>query len=179
MMSGDGWNSTRPPSPRNTMRPHLRVARIAVARAASFAEQSTARSTPRPLVRSSISLTLEGPAVRTESHRPSLPASFQPLGDDIDADDPLRSHFSAERGGRQPDRSQSGDEHIMISADSDLLQPLVDRAEAARHLRAITIRQFGGQRDQVLFFGGQVVGHAAVALPAIGAPILRAGARNH
>src|SRR6266536_69883 len=33
-MSAEGLNSTRPPSPRNTMRPHLRVARIAVARAA-------------------------------------------------------------------------------------------------------------------------------------------------
>ena len=34
MMSGEGLNSTFPPSPKNTMRPHLRVARIAVARAA-------------------------------------------------------------------------------------------------------------------------------------------------
>ncbi len=32
-MSGDGLNSTVPPSPTNAILPHLRVARIAVARA--------------------------------------------------------------------------------------------------------------------------------------------------
>src|ERR1035437_8854 len=50
MMSGEGLNSTVPPSPRNTIFPHLRAARIAVARAAGCAEQSTARSTPKPPV---------------------------------------------------------------------------------------------------------------------------------
>ena len=52
MMSGDGLNSTAPPSPTKTIFPHLRVARIAVARAAALAEHSIARSTPQPPVRS-------------------------------------------------------------------------------------------------------------------------------
>ena len=39
MMSGDGLNSTVPPSPTKAIFPHLRVARMAVARAAAFAEQ--------------------------------------------------------------------------------------------------------------------------------------------
>jgi len=43
MMSGDGLNSTVPPSPTKAIFPRLRVARIAVARAAAFAEQSKAR----------------------------------------------------------------------------------------------------------------------------------------
>jgi hypothetical protein len=43
-MSGEGLNSTRPPSPRKTLRPHFRVAGIAVARAMSLAPAVVADS---------------------------------------------------------------------------------------------------------------------------------------
>src|SRR5579883_3195971 len=33
--------------------------------------------------------------------------------------------------------------------------------------------------DEILFFGQQVFGHTAIALPSVGAAILRAGARDH
>jgi hypothetical protein len=52
MMPGYELNSTRPPSPTNTMLPHLRVARIAIARAWSLAEQSAVR--PNPLLPASL-----------------------------------------------------------------------------------------------------------------------------
>ena len=54
--------------------PDFRVARMAVASATSLAEQSTARSTPRPPVRSKISMTFAGPAVKTTSHNLSFRA---------------------------------------------------------------------------------------------------------
>ena len=56
---------------------------------------------------------------------------------------------------------------------------LIDGAEAAGHLRAIGVGEFLGEIDEVLLLGEQVIGHAAVALPAVGAPILFAGAGDH
>lgn len=56
--------------------PALRVARIAVARAASFAEQSTARSTPLPPVSCLTWATLSGPETSTLSQRPRSFAIF-------------------------------------------------------------------------------------------------------
>src|SRR5450759_4940756 len=67
----------------------------------------------------------------------------------------------------------------MVARDADLLQSLVDRAEAAGHLRAIGIGQLGGEMDQVLLLGEQVFRHAAVALPAVGTAILGASAGDH
>ncbi len=67
----------------------------------------------------------------------------------------------------------------MIAVDADLLKPLVDSAESARNLRAVGIGKRIGQRDEVLLFGNHVVGHTAVALPAVSAAILLARARNH
>ena len=58
-------------------------------------------------------------------------------------------------------------------------QAFVDGAEAAGHLRAIGVGEFGGQMDQVLLLGEEVFGHAAVALPAVGAAVLLAGAGDH
>ena len=66
-----------------------------------------------------------------------------------------------------------------FAADSDLLQAFVDGAEAAGHLRAVGVGQLIRKRDQVLLFGEQVIRHAAVALPAVSAAILRAGAGDH
>src|SRR5208337_5608175 len=67
----------------------------------------------------------------------------------------------------------------MIAVDADLLQALVHGAESACHLRAVGVGQLIGQRDQILLLGDHVLGHAAVALPAVGAAILVAGAGNH
>ena len=58
-------------------------------------------------------------------------------------------------------------------------QAFVDGSEAAGHLRAIGVGELAGQGDQVLLLGEQVVGHAAVALPAVGAAIAFAGAGDH
>ena len=67
----------------------------------------------------------------------------------------------------------------MIAADADLFQSLVDGAEAAGHLGAIGEREFVGQGDQILLLGQQELRHAAIALPAVGAPVFCAGAGDH
>ena len=56
--------------------------------------------------------------------------------------------------------------------------PFVHRPEPAGHLRAVGVRQRVGQQDEVLLLREHVVGHAAVTLPAVRAPVL-AGARDH
>ena len=91
----------------------------------------------------------------------------------------MSAHLSAQRRGRQPDRAKAGHQHVVIAADSDLLQPLIDGAEAAGYLRTIGVGKLVGQGDQVLLFGQQEIGHAAVALPPVGAAIFLARARNH
>jgi hypothetical protein len=71
----------------------------------------------------------------------------------------------------RPTGPEAGDEHGVIAADADLLQAFVHGAKAAGHLRAIGIGELIGQRDEVLLLGHHVLGHAAVALPAVGAAI--------
>ena len=161
------------------MRPHLRVARMAVARAWSLAEQSTARSTPWPPVRLRTSATLSGPLRKHFIAEFEIARELHALLDDVDADDLLRAQLAAERAGGQSHRTEAGDQHGVVAADADLLQTFVDRAEAAGHLRAIGVGEFVGQMDQVLLFGEQVLRHAAVALPAVGAAVLLAGAGDH
>ena len=51
----------------------------------------------------------------------------------------LRAELAAERAGGQAHRAQPGNQHRVIAVDADLLQPLVDRAESAGHLRAIGV----------------------------------------
>jgi hypothetical protein len=101
------------------------------------------------------------------------------LLDHVDADDPVGAQLAAERAGGQAHRTEAGDQHRVVAADADLLQAFVDRAEAAGHLRAIGVGQLGGEMDQVLLLGEQVFRHAAVALPAVGAAVLFAGAGDH
>ncbi len=60
-------------------------------------------------------------------------------GHDVDADDPVGAQFAAERAGGQAHGAEAGDQHRIVAADADLLQPFVDRAEAAGHLRAIGV----------------------------------------
>ena len=81
----------------------------------------------------------------------------------------LRSELAAKRGGGQADGAEAGDQHGVIAVDADLLQAFVDGAEAAGDLRAVGIGELVGQGDEVFLLGDHVVGHAAVALPAVGA----------
>ena len=97
----------------------------------------------------------------------------------VDSDNQVRAEFAAKCAGGQTNGSEPGDEHGVIAVDADLLQALVDGAEAARHLRAIGVAEFRGQMDQVLLFGQQIVGHAAIALPAVSAAVTFAGAGDH
>ena len=101
------------------------------------------------------------------------------LGNNVDADDLLRAEFAAKRAGGQADGAQAGNEHRMIAVDADLLQALVDGAESASNLRAIGVGELIGQGDQILLLGDHVLGHAAVALPAVSAAIFFAGAGDH
>src|SRR5690606_13183670 len=94
----------------------------------------------------------------------------------VEADDARGAEGAREHGGGEPDGAEAGDEHDVVAADADLLQALVDGAEAAGDLRAVGVREGVGQQDQVFLFGEEVVGHAAVALPAVGPapPLARA-----
>ena len=177
-MSGEGLNSTRPPSPRKTILPHLRVARIAVARAASFAEQSTARSTPMPPVSRFTSATLSGPK-RGPRRRARDRGDLHALRHNVDADDLLRAEFAAERAGGEADGAEAGDEHRMIAVDANFLEAFVDGAESAGYLCAVGVGELVGKGDEIFFFGDHELRHAAVALPAVGAAILLAGAGDH
>jgi hypothetical protein len=69
---------------------------------------------------------------------------FHALLDHVDADDLVGAQLAAERAGGQAHRAEAGDQHGVIAADADLLQALVDRAEAAGHLRAIGIVSSSG-----------------------------------
>ena len=104
---------------------------------------------------------------------------FHALRHHVNADDFLRAELAAKRAGGQAYGAEAGDEHCMIAVDSDLLQALVHGPESACNLRAIGIREFIGQRDEVFLLGHHVLGHAAVALPAVGAAIFLAGAGDH
>ena len=108
-----------------------------------------------------------------------IPRDLHALGHHVDADDFLRAQLAAERAGGQADGAEAGDEHGMVAADADLLQALVDGAESAGHLRAVGVGELVGQRDEVFFFGDHELGHAAIALPAVGAAIFLAGAGDH
>ena len=132
-----------------------------------------------PPVRRRTSATLSGPLCQHFVAELEVERQLHALFDDVDADDPLGAQFAAERAGGQAHRTEAGDQHGVVAADADLFQAFVDRAEAAGHLRAIGVGQFGGEMDQVLLFGEQEFRHAAVALPAVGAAILLAGAGDH
>src|ERR1035441_1015636 len=82
----------------------------------------------------------------------------------IDADDVVGAELAAESARCQAHRPQSSNEHGVIAVDADLLQPLVDRAKSAGHLRAVSISELIGKRYQVLLLGDHVFSHAAVAL---------------
>src|ERR1019366_4430397 len=178
MMSGEGLNSTRPPSPRSTMRPHLRVARMAVARgvirgtvdgafhSATAGEFADLRHVVRPRRQ------------RFVAHAQAARQSDS-LRDHIDADDFPRAELPAKRPGRQTYRAEAGDQDGFVATYADLLQAFVHSAEAAGYLRAVRVSQLGGEVKQVLLLRQQIVGHAAVALPPVGAAVLFAGARDH
>src|ERR1019366_995202 len=87
----------------------------------------------------------------------------------VDPDDRVRSQLSAERCRSQAHRPQAGDQYSVVAADSYLLKPLVNRAEAAGHLRSVGIAQTVGQVHEVLLLGDHIARHPAVALPAVGA----------
>ena len=161
------------------MRPHLRVARMAVARACSLAEQSTARSTPRPPVRPADLGDVIGSAGQDFVAEFEVERELHALLHNVDADNLVRAQLSAERASGQSHGAQTGDQHRMIAADADLFQTFIHRAETAGHLGAIGIGQRVGEVDQVLLFGEQEFGHAAIALPAVGAAIFFAGAGDH
>src|SRR5690606_2898222 len=109
----------------------------------------------------------------------SLGASdLHPLRDHVDADDLAGAESPAEHRGGQADWSQAGDEHGIVAADPDLFQAFVHGAEAAGDLRSVEVGQLVRKQAEVLFFGEEVFGHAAIALPAIGAAVLLAGAGN-
>src|SRR5512141_2026381 len=90
----------------------------------------------------------------------------------VDADNLLRSEFSAESCGGEPYRTQACDQDGMVTVDADLLKTLIHSSESACHLRAVGVRERIGKGDEVLLFGDHVVGHSAVALPAVSAAIL-------
>src|ERR1035438_675296 len=175
MMSGEGLNSTVPPSPRKTIFPHLRVGRMAVVRATLLAEQSTARSTPKPPVSSLTWSTLSEPEVKTASQWPRSWAICMRSGT---TSMPMIL-FAAECAGGQSNRTEASDEHGVITVDADLLEALIDGAEAAGDLRAVGIGERIGQCDEIFLFRDHVLGHAAVTLPPIGAAILDASAGDH
>ena len=91
----------------------------------------------------------------------------------------LRAQFAAQRAGGQADRAKAGDQDGVVAADADLLEAFIDGAEAAGHLRAVGVGQVVRKSDQVLLLGDHVIGHAAIALPAVGAAVFRAGAGDH
>ena len=128
-----------PPSPRKTILPHLRVARMAVARAASL------RRTIHGALHAEAAGQLPhlGHIVRARrEHRVAeaeVERDLHALRNHIDADDLVGAEFAAERAGGQAHRAQAGDEHGVIAVDADLFQAFVDGAESARHLRAIGV----------------------------------------
>src|SRR5262249_16346261 len=110
---------------------------------------------------------------------PEVERQLQALRHYIDADHAAGAQFTAERSRGQADRAETGDQHRVVPSNPDLLQPFVHRAESTGHLRAIGIREFAGQVDQVFLLGQEVFGHAAIALPAVGAAVTLAGAGDH
>src|ERR1035437_7956207 len=104
---------------------------------------------------------------------------LQPLLDNINADDFLSAEFARDGSGRESHGAEAGDQHGMIAADSDLLDSLVYRAESAGHLRTVGVGELVRQCDEVLLFGQHVLCHGSIALPAVGATILFAGAGDH
>ena len=68
----------------------------------------------------------------------------------------------------------------MIAIDADLV-PALRRPSRIRRRPVLHLHKESsiGQRNQVLFLGQHELRHAAIALPAIGSPILFTGARNH
>ena len=56
---------------------------------------------------------------------------------------------------------------------------LVHRSEAARHLGAVLVRELAGKRDEVFLFRNHVIGHSAITLPTVCAPVFFAGAGDH
>ncbi len=97
----------------------------------------------------------------------------------VDANDLRRAQLAAERRRGQTDGAEAGDEHRVVAADADFFEAFVNRAEAAGNLRAVGIGERIGEVNQVLLLREKVIGHAAIALPAVGAAILFARAGNH
>ena len=98
------------------------------------------------------------------------------LGHDIETDDCLRAELAGERGDGETDRAETSNKDGIGAADTDFLQTFESGAEAAGDLRAVSVREFRRESDEVLFFSEKVVGHATIALPAVGAPEVLAGA---
>ena len=138
-MSGDGLNSTVPPSPTKAILPHFRVARIAVARAVALAEQSIARSTPKPL-RQFLDLSdIVCTCLQNEVTQFERLCQMQALRDDVNADDHLGAEFATQCRSCKPDGPQSGDQHGMVAIDPNFLDRLVNGPKATRNLRAICV----------------------------------------
>ena len=78
------------------------------------------------------------------------------------------THGLGQHQRRQAHRPQARHQDAIVAADADLLDGLVDRAEAAGHLGPVLVGQLVGQLDEVLLLRQDIGGHAAVALPAVG-----------
>ena len=115
------------------------------------------------------------------------PAGQRPaLGRGISAHHPRRAHGRGEHPGREPDRTEPGDEHLLAARERDAAQRLVGGGEAAGHARAVEEGQRVGQRQEIALAGQQLLGVPAVALPAVGltarrraADLVAAAASSH
>ena len=169
-----------PPSPRKTIRPHFASRADRRRRAASLAEQSTARSTPWPPVSCRTSATLSGPLTQHLVAQAQVAAPVACLSGNTSM--PMivcAPSFRQSAPVASAHRPQTRDQHRIISADPDFLQALHTlcrtRTPPARH----RYKKAHPAANQIFLFGQQVIRHAAIALPAVGAPILFAGAGNH
>ena len=140
-MSCEGLNSTLPPSPIKTILPHLRVARMAVARASALAEQSGAF---HAVAASQFhSATLSGPEEQRLVAESKVSAKAG-LRQDIDADNLVARRVCGKGARRKAHRTKASDQHRVVAADADLVQTFVYGPEAAGHLCAIGIGESSG-----------------------------------
>ena len=86
-MSGEGWNATSPPSPSITMRPHFRVARMAVARASAMGRAVDRALDAVAAGQVADLATLSGPDGEDRVAQAEVPGEPHPLLDHVDADD--------------------------------------------------------------------------------------------
>ena len=173
---------TSPPSPTNAHRPHRDVARTASERPAALPEQSTVVVHPAPAVSSSTPLerAVVGRQGVVDQAEPSARAR-RPSARSMPTTGPApraRASIAAASptGPRPVTSSAVGAGHLETS------QRLPGGAEAAGDERSVDEAQPVGQRQAAALLRQQVVGVAAVALPAVGltarvgAPDLVAGA---